>query len=212
MIERLASEGVVVARSDRTTHEIFPVAASVAEGEALRRWVIEERARRTIEIGLGYAVSALYICDGLLHDGVDERQHVVIDPYQHSRFADCGLQVLEDAGVRDLVEHHPAGSEIVLPHLADHGARFDLAFVDGNHRFDAVFVDLFYLGRLIRPGGVVFLDDFQLPSIQRAAAFYVSNLQWSLAEVSSPDTLHQWAVLRTSQRPDDRPFDYFVPF
>jgi len=31
--------------------------------------------------------------------------------------------------------------------------------VDGNHRFDAVFVDLYYLGRLLRPGGVMFLDD-----------------------------------------------------
>jgi hypothetical protein len=101
---------------------------------------------------------------------------------------------------------------MVLPRLIADGARFDFAFVDGNHQFDGVFVDLFYLGRLVEPGGVVFLDDYQLPGVRRAVAFYVSNLGWSLEEVSALDNVHQWAVLRTSQMPDDRPFDYFVPF
>ncbi len=211
-IDRLVLEGTVVARSDGTMHEIFPVAVGPAEGEALRGWVIRERARKTLEIGLGYALSTLYICDGLLNDDAPEAQHIVIDPFQHARFADCGLQVLQDAEIRDLVEHHPVGSEVVLPRLAAEGTQFDLAFVDGNHRFDAVFVDLFYLGRLIKPGGVVFLDDYQLPAIPRAAAFYLSNLGWSLEEVSTSDSLHHWAVLRTSRDPDDRLFDYFVNF
>jgi predicted O-methyltransferase YrrM len=211
-IDRLVLDGTVVARSDGTTHEIFPVAIGVAEGEALREWVNRERAWKTLEIGLGYAVSTLYICEGLLHDGASEVQHIAIDPFQHERFADCGLQVLQDAGIRGLVVHHPAGSQVVLPRLAADGTQFDLAFVDGNHRFDAVFVDLFYLGRLIRPGGVVFLDDYQLPAIRRAAAYYLSNLGWSLEEVSTSDSLHHWAVLRTSRRADDRPFDYFVNF
>ena len=84
--------------------------------------------------------------------------------------------------------------------------------VDGNHRFDRVFVDLFYLGRLVRPGGIVFLDDYQLPGVARAASFYKTNLGWTLEEVSAPDDLHRWAVLRTSALPDARPFDHFVDF
>jgi hypothetical protein len=65
----------------------------------------------------------------------------VIDPFQETRFADRGLHVLEEAGVLELVEYHPDESQIVLPRLLAEGRRFDLAFVDGNHRFDAVFVD-----------------------------------------------------------------------
>jgi hypothetical protein len=91
-------------------------------------------------------------------------------------------------------------------------AGFDLAVVDGNHRFDAVFVDLYYLGRLLRPGGIVFLDDYHLPGIARAVSFFVTNLGWSPEEVSTAEDRHHWAVLRTSAEPDARPFTYFVDF
>ncbi|HVP05764.1 MAG TPA: hypothetical protein VMT90_08820 [Dehalococcoidia bacterium] len=64
----------------------------------------------------------------------------------------------------------------------------------------------------MRPGGVVFLDDYQLPAIARAASFFLTNLGWMLEEVSRADALHQWAVLRTSSVPDTRPFDYYVSF
>jgi len=75
-----------------------------------------------------------------------------------------------------------------------------------------VFVDLFYLGRLLRPGGIVFLDDYQLPGIARAAAFFLANLGWNLEEISTVENLHHWAVLRTSTTPGSRPFDYFAEF
>jgi hypothetical protein len=89
---------------------------------------------------------------------------------------------------------------------------FDLAFVDGNHRFDGIFVDLVYLGRLLRSRGIVFLDDDQLPAVARATSFCVTNLAWTLEEVSNADDLHQWAVLRTPEEPDTRPFDYYIDF
>jgi predicted O-methyltransferase YrrM len=212
VLERLGRDGTVVARSDRSVHQVFPVAITMLEGKALRRWIVQERAHTTIEIGLGYGISTLHICQGLQQVGGPRLHHVAIDPYQ-SRFANCGLQLLEDAAVRDMVEHLEDRSEIVLPRLLDHGlATFDLAFVDGNHRFDAVFVDLFYLSRLVKPGAVIFVDDYQLPGVRRAASFYVANLDWSVCEISPAHAEHQWAVLRTSARPDERPFTYFVDF
>ena len=60
MIERLVRDGTAVARSDGRTHRLFPVATSAAEGEALREWVTQEGAHSTIEIGLGYGISALF--------------------------------------------------------------------------------------------------------------------------------------------------------
>ena len=136
VIERLVRDGTAVARSDGTLHDLFPVAASAAESEALRGWVLREGATRTIEIGLGYGISALHVCEGLLENaGEATARHVAIDPYQATRFADCGLQFLEEAGVAGLVEHHPDESQIALPRFLDEARSFDLAFVDGNHRF-----------------------------------------------------------------------------
>lgn len=212
VIERLVREGTVVARSDGTVHSVFPVAVSAAEGEALRERVRREGPDRTIEIGLGYGISALFISEGLLANGHEMVRHVVVDPYQATRFAGCGLQVLDEAGITDLVECHEEGSEVVLPRFLGEGRSFDLAFVDGNHRLDGVFLDLVYLGRLVRPEGIVFLDDYQLPAVARAASFCLTNLGWTLEEVSAVDDLHQWAVLRTSEVPDTRPFDHYVGF
>jgi predicted O-methyltransferase YrrM len=212
VIDRLVRNGRVVARSDGSEHQLFPVAVPPAEGEALRERVVSEGARRTLEIGLGYGISSLFICDALLESDDPDMRHVVIDPNQSTRFAGCGLQFLEEAGVAHIVEHHEAPSELVLPRFLEEGRRFDLAFVDGNHRFDGVFLDLFYLGRLVRPGGVIFLDDYQLPAIARAASFWVENLGWMIEEVSRGDDPHHWAVLRTPTEPDTRTFDEFVEF
>ena len=212
VIDRLVRDGTAVAHSDGTFHSLFPVAVYAAEGEALRDCVLQEGASRTIEIGLGYGISALYICEGLLRNADPAMHHVAVDPHQATRFSDCGLQFLDEAGVARMVEHHTEESQIALPRFLGEARSFDFAFVDGNHRFERVFVDLFYLGHLIRSGGIIFLDDYQLPAVARAASFFATNLNWTLAEVSPADNNHQWAILRTSTFPDTRPFDYYVDF
>ena len=174
----------------------------------MRDWVSREGAVQTIEIGLGYGISALHICEGLLMNGNPDAQHVVFDPNQSQRFADCGLQVLEEAGVRQFVEHYAEFSEIALPQFLKEGRSFDLGFVDGNHRFDGVFLDLFYLGRLVRKGGLLILDDYDLPGVRKAVSFFVTNLGWTVE-----DTIEDYAiVLRTARQTDKRDFRYFVDF
>jgi len=212
VIDRLLRERTAVARSDGSFHSLFPVAVSAAEGEALREWVKRESATLTIEIGLGYGIAALFACEGLLANGDASARHIVVDPYQETRFANCGLQFLDEAGVAELVEYHPEESEIVLPRLLAEGRSFDLAFVDGNHRFDGVFLDLIYLGRLVRAGGILFVDDYQLPSVARAVSFCTTNLGWKVEEVSTADDLHHWTALRTAHVPPQRPFDHYADF
>jgi predicted O-methyltransferase YrrM len=212
IVDRLIARGSMVAASDGSTHDVRAVAISAAEGEALTRWVVRERATRTIEIGLGYGVSALCICEGLIRTGDRDARHVVLDPFQGRRFADCGLQVLAEAGVAPLVEWHAEISQIALPAFVGEGRRFDLGFVDGNHRFDGVFLDLFYLGRLLRPGGVVVVDDYDLPAIRRAVSFFLTNRAWRVEEESSRDDDHHWVVVRTAEQDDDRPYRHFVDF
>ncbi len=212
VIERLLRERTVVARADGTVHQIFPVAASPAEGVAPRDWVTREGATRAIEIGLGYGFSALHIGEGLLGNSGPARRHTVIDPFQAIRFAGCGLQLLAEAGLADMVEHLALRSELALPRLLEEGRQFDFAFIDGNHRFDGVFLDLIYLGKLVRAGGIILLDDYQLPGIRRAVAFCLTNLGWTLEEVASADERHRWAAIRTATTPDTRPYDYYVEF
>jgi methyltransferase family protein len=114
--------------------------------------------------------------------------------------------------VREVVEFYEEESQIVLPRLLAEGRRFDVAFIDGNHRFEAVFLDLVYSGRLLQEGGIVFTDDTQLPGVRRAVAFCETNLGWSV-EDGGTEGEHEWLVLRTgSQDAFVRPFDQFVEF
>jgi predicted O-methyltransferase YrrM len=216
VLERLFAGGV---GADDRRRELFPVAIGWKEGRALRNWVLKERARRTLETGLGFGIATLFICDGLIENGSDG-QHVAIDPYQHeglpgqtTRFRGAGLEILEEAGVRHLVDFHAEESQIVLPRLLTDGRSFDLAFLDGNHRFEGVFLDLIYSGRLLKDRGLVFVDDTQLPGVARAVDFCVRNLDWVVEERGEETSFHQWLVLRTSsQAVFQRPFAQFVDF
>jgi predicted O-methyltransferase YrrM len=213
VIAQVVAEGRVMARSDGVSRAVFPVGINPEEGEALCDWVIREDAVRTIEIGLGYGIGALFICQGLLGNGHFGARHLVFDPYQETMFANTGLQLLAEAGVAHFVEFHSEPSQIALPRLlGEQAASVDLAFVDGDHRFDAVFLDLVYLNRLLRPGGIVFIDDYHYPSVHRAVAFCIANLDWTIEQVSHQDDHHHWAAVRTPPVEPRRSFDHYADF
>ncbi len=209
--DRMLNEREVKARVDGSVRNIYPRSVTRAEGDALRKWVLRANAATTLETGLGYGMSTLFICEGLLANGHSHIRHVALDPFQE-KSANIGLQVIEDAGLETVVEFHSEESQLALPRFLAEGRHFDLAFVDGNHRFDGVFLDLIYVGRLLRRGGIVVVDDLQLPSIARATSFCTRNLGWTLEEESREDVLHHWGVFRTAQTVDDRPFDHYVDF
>lgn len=190
---------------------VFPVAIGPEEGQALRGYVRKEGALRTLETGLGFAIATLFVLEGLLENGPGGR-HVACDPYQvEALFHGSGLQALEEAGVLDLVEFYAEESQVALPRLLSEGRRFDLAFIDGNHRFEGVFLDLVYSGRLLTEGGIVFVDDAQLPAVRRAVGLCVANLGWTVEGEGEEGDAHHWLVARTG--PSElfqRPYHHFV--
>jgi predicted O-methyltransferase YrrM len=214
VIRRLDRDGdsQIVSRNPGAA-EFRYVSIPSGEAEAIRTWVVRENATNAIEIGLAYGYSALHICEGLLiNNGFDSR-HTIIDPWQvqDEGYAKAGLDILSEAGLDSIIEFHSDMSQIVLPQFFKASRTFDFAFVDGNHRCDYVFVDLFYLGLIVEPGCVIFLDDYNYPGIKKAATFFVKNLDWNIEEVNC-DRDHVWAVIRTREEPDKRDFRHFVEF
>jgi predicted O-methyltransferase YrrM len=212
VLDAVIRRGTVTARSDGSLHELFPVAIHPREGEALSRWVAHEQAISSIETGFGYGISTLYLFKGLLSHPGDNVRHAALDPNQTSGFSSIGLQLIDEAGLTNRLDFFPEASEIALPRLLSENRQFDFAFVDGNHRFDWVFLDLIYLGRLLRGGSVIFLDDYQLPAIRKALSFCTRNLQWTIEDDGVADDTHHWVVVRTAQRARPRNFDYFLDF
>jgi predicted O-methyltransferase YrrM len=79
-------------------------------------------------------MSALFLCHAVLAGG---GRHVAIDPFQLESWNGAGLRTLREAGVDELVEVIEEESQLALPRLVGEGRAFDLAFVDGDHRFEA---------------------------------------------------------------------------
>jgi len=235
VLESLYDRGVAAGRTGKR-FDVSPMSVDPKRGERLRQIVQKEAPDGTIETGFGYGLSSLFICQGLLDSGRETFRHVVMDPAQEAVFDHAGLRVFEEAGIEDLLEFHGRGSELVLPRMVEDGRRFGLAFVDGCHRFESVFLDLFYMTRLVRPGGLIVVDDMWMPSVRTAVDFWVGNvglehensrtprkrkrrslLKRALSDYERPDPAastrqDMLALLRVPERLEARDWDHFEPF
>ncbi len=212
IITRLANDGFAIAASDGTRHDLFPVAIDPKEGVALQERIKKEKPASVIDIGLGYGFATINAVKALLETHGEDFFLFTIDPYQDRRFSDLGLQFIGEIGVNNQIEFCKRPSEFILPELQQQGRKFDFAIVDGTHRFEGVFIDLFHLNNLMTPGSVIFLDDYQIPGVRKAVAFFLSNMQWTMEEVSEASETHQWAVVRTRYEPLERTFKDFIDF
>ena len=140
------------------------------EGEFLQDIVRTIQPNVSLEIGMAFGLSTLFICDALAQLGARAR-HIVSDPYQHSQWRGIGLRHLEEAGLREFVDFREERSEYLLPKLAEAGTQIDFALVDGWHTFDQVMLEFYYLDRMLRVGGVIAFDDADRRSVSHAIRY-----------------------------------------
>ncbi|MEU5525252.1 class I SAM-dependent methyltransferase [Streptomyces sp. NPDC047860] len=165
-------------RSPQGGPDFVTVTLPERDCDQVRDLLMEEQVGTVVEIGLAYASSALAIGEALLRAGSRNPRHVVVDPFQYTAYDGVGWELMVSAGLDDIAELVTEPSQRFLPRLADAGFIADAAFVDGSHHFHNVFVDLHFLGEIVRPGGIVLLDDLWWPSVGAAAAYFESNLGW----------------------------------
>jgi predicted O-methyltransferase YrrM len=171
-------------------------------GSELNRLVREAGAKRSLEVGLAYGFSTIWIMDALAEGG----DHSAIDPFQQSYWHGVGAtqaRRLESRNFR-LIEDF---SIHALSDLIRAGERFDFIFIDGNHRFDDVLVDFYLADQLLSVGGIMALDDSWMASIRTVANFVATNRAYELVRQRSPGM----SVFR-KLRDDDRDWRHFRPF
>jgi predicted O-methyltransferase YrrM len=199
-----------------------------ADAREIRELAVAEGVGRTLEVGLGLGLGTLTLCEALLEGGRPHARHVVVEAFPGD-FDGAGVSTIAAAGVEHLVEQVHEESQLALPRLAAEGRVFDLALIDGDHRFEGVFLDLCFADRLVRPGGLVLVDDLWMSSIRLAVSYVERNLGWELL----PDAIKRafrWrrirhlpgrrlrgtgavAVLRRPERrPDRSDWQRLVPF
>ena len=154
------------------------VALPTVDADNLRDLLVAHAARSVIEVGLAYGSSALAIGEALCASGATDVSHIVIDPFQATSYENVGWDVIHAAGIAEHTTLIGEPSSVALARLVADGVSCDAAFVDGSHRFHEVFVDLYFLRKLVRPGGLIILDDAAWPSVATALRYFDLNLGW----------------------------------
>lgn len=198
VLDRIYAEEYLPSMDGGATFPCFPVGLTRRPGEGLAALIRAEGVGSTVEVGMALGLSTLWIMQGC--DG----PHVAIDPSQRTTWLGAGLRAVREAGLEERLTLLEQDSRLALPAMVADGTAFDFAFIDGVHRFEYVFLDVCYALRLVRPGGLVVLDDRWMPAVRAAADYAVRNLGVGLEAMDDPEADRRMIVLR-------RPENDFVP-
>jgi predicted O-methyltransferase YrrM len=220
--ERIAATyaGKSMRGEDGAVYSIVPVAVPPERGRFLLEVCRAHGAASTLEVGMAWGLSTLHIFLALAENGISAPHHVLMDPFQPTVYHNAALRALDELGLGANVEFYPEPSGIVLPRLAAARRQFDLAFIDGDHRFDGVFIDLFYVDQLLKPGGIAVFDDMSWDGVYLACRFAETNYGYeTVAELAPPDQPRQAGpvrpLIRAYRKPQqaiERDQPHFVPF
>jgi len=137
---------------------------------------------------------------------------VSIDPFQSTQWRGAGRRLLRESGVEHLHSLLEEKAESALPRLIAEGARFDLALIDGDHRFEYAFVDVFFARRLLGSGKLIVMDDGWMPSVRKCAAFFEAAGLCGREPTPVGSPLSKFILLRVTSEGDAREWNEFTNF
>lgn len=138
------------------------------EAKFIYDFLIQKGLARTLETGFAYGKSASHIM------AATQSKHIAMDPFQ-DRYQNLGIKNIQELGFDKNLELHEDYSHHVLPKLVVQKEKFDFIFIDGDHKFDGIFVDFYYADLLLETDGYVLLHDTWMRSTQLVASFIKKN-------------------------------------
>ena len=204
VIQEIYSSGLV-RDAQGATYPHDSSSVTFQAGALLYAFIREMKPARTIEIGLAYGLSSLFICQALSDNGRGD--HMAIDPFQEKAYKSIGLLNLERAKLKEIFRFYESPSEEVLPQLISQKESFDFAFIDGSHLFDNAFVDFFFIDKMIQEGGYIAIDDIWMPAVRKVVSFIIKNKPYDLVRPPySPNTSLMLRGARLGRRVLQNPF------
>jgi predicted O-methyltransferase YrrM len=144
--------------------------------ELLAEWT--HPGSRTLETGSGLS-TVLFAALGAIHTCVTP------SPQEAERILEyCASHAIDTARLQFALDR----SDTVLPTLT---GEIDVVLIDGNHGYPAPTLDWYYAGGLLAEGGLLVLDDTQLPAVGQVARFLDGDPRWALVQRST-----KWAAWR----------------
>lgn len=210
------------------------------QGRFLQELISEVKPDFSVEVGLAYGVSTLFICEAIAAN--KKGMHLVMDPFQKD-WQNIGLKNIKDAGFDNIVEFRPEYADKVFSELYLKNKKIDFAYLDGSKVFDVVMFNTYILNKLLNINGIIVFDDCIFPGIKKVVRYlnnmpnfriykthkkvdiswkrkiirYFSNLEY-IKKIINPD-LHSYnnqfdyhciAFIKTAE--DTRPWNWYSNF
>lgn len=196
------------------------------QGDFLQDIIKKIKPVTSLEVGLGFGISALFILDEMIEHG--GKKLITMDPSQNDShndkyiethgdlFHNGGLENIRKAGYTKYIEFYNEPSQLVLPTLVKKNEEIQFAFIDGWHTFDHALVDFFFIDQLLSVGGVIVFHDLYYDSIKMLSQFILTNRKYSVFgylpknETLNFESMEVLAIQKNFD--DDRNYDHFVRF
>jgi len=175
-----------------------------AAGEFIYSLIKKNKLKSTIEAGFGLGVSAAYIISAT------RSKHIAIDPFYKTEWdSSIGMKNIKRLGFTNLLTYYNDYSYNVLPQLKKKGLKLDFAFIDGDHKYDSIFVDYYYIDLMLKKKGFILFDDAWMRTTQLVASFIRTNKP-NYKEIRTP--FKQFILFQKIKTEDNRPWYYFREF
>jgi predicted O-methyltransferase YrrM/SAM-dependent methyltransferase len=166
------------------------------------------------EIGTYFAGTAEVFARALWENG--RGMLYTTDPYGAER----GPAIIRQwpAPLQEVVRFFPEDSMTFLGNLSRAEALLDIILIDGNHEYEFASFDLAVAARMMRPGGIIIMDNVeQSGPFEAARQFLVENPEWRELgnciagfELSDPFAMPRCSIPGTSFLVLQAPFSFTV--
>ena len=163
--------------------------------ELIRRYNPSSTNLRILEFGTQYGRTAIAMCCVLAERGVSVHVNTC-DIFAPSSDYPVGfprqkvvLQNIAAFGLTgQIVSHHVAANENLVRRFE--GQLYDVVFIDANHQFKQVLADCVIAQHLVKKGGLIIGDDWQVPDVRDASRLVFGPDQPSLLGRNMWFTVH----------------------
>lgn len=148
------------------------------------------KPEKTLEIGFAYGFSTLYFLASIKSNNVGS--HIVMDPFEIRDWHGIGLKKIEELKMDSFFRFIPDYDMFGIPELARENQKFDVIFIDGDHRFDYVLIDFTLCDHIISDNGYIIFHDLGMPSINKVVKFIKKNRSDYQVQVKYYPFLDHW--------------------
>jgi predicted O-methyltransferase YrrM len=159
---------------DGKMHKIdMPTRITPEQGMCIYNLCQTVKPQKTLEIGFAYGFSNLFFLVSIKSN--NGGSHTAMDPFEEIYWHGIGLKKTEEHNMDPFFQFIPDYDMFAIPELAEKNQKFDVIFMDGDHRFDYVLLDFTLCDHIISDNGYIILHDSSMPSIKKAVKFIKKN-------------------------------------